>query len=104
MVRKRFNRHQILFGFGLTVLIIAFLSFYIWQLTESIRIGYEINQLQHKRKELIKQVERLETKKVSLLRLERIEKIAIDKLGLKKPEAGQIIVLPDIIQEEIEIP
>ncbi|MFW6159620.1 MAG: cell division protein FtsL [Acidobacteriota bacterium] len=104
MVRKRFNRHQIILGFGLTILVVAFLSFYIWHLTESIRIGYEINRLHHRREELLKQVEKLETRKVSLLRLERIEKIATNKLHLKKAESAQIILSPNKNWEEIESP
>jgi cell division protein FtsL len=37
------------------------------------------------------EIDRLRAQKASLLNLERLEKIAMEKLGYQYPEAGQII-------------
>ncbi len=91
MVRKKFNKKEILLGFLLTILVISILTFYIWHQMESIRIGYETGELEKRINTLIKKIEILEAKKSYLLSLENVEKIAIEELNLAKPKKNQII-------------
>lgn len=73
------------------VIVMFVLTFYIWNQTESIRLGYDIGKLEENLQTMKKEVEKLETKKSSLLSLERVEKIAREKLKLEKPKKEQIL-------------
>lgn len=74
-----------------TVIVVFVLSFYIWHQMESVRIGYTINELKKKVKELSEEVEKLEAKRAQLLSLERVEKVAKEELNLAEPREDQII-------------
>lgn len=91
MVRKKFSKAQIFLGISCTILLTFFLIFYIWHQAESIRLGYKTRQLEEEILSLKKEIEKLEVKKSSLLSLERVEKIAREKLKLTSPEKEQII-------------
>jgi len=91
MVRKKFNKKEILLGFLITIFVISILTFYIWHQMESIRIGYETGELEKRINTLIKKIEILEATKSHLLSLEKVEKIAIEELNLAKPKENQII-------------
>ena len=91
MVRKKFNKKEILLGFLITILVISILTFYIWHQMESIRIGYETGELKMRINTITKKIEILEAKKSHLLSLENVEKIAIEELNLAKPKKNQII-------------
>ncbi|NOR53232.1 MAG: cell division protein FtsL [Candidatus Aminicenantes bacterium] len=91
MVRKKFNKKEILLGFLITIFVISILTFYIWHQMESVRIGYETGELEKRINTLIKKIEILEVKKSHLLSLEKVEKIAIEELNLAKPKENQII-------------
>lgn len=72
-----------------TVFIISILTFYIWHQVEAVRIGYEINRLEDKVQKLKIEVEELETTKASLLSLEKVERIAKEKLKMVKTQENQ---------------
>jgi cell division protein FtsL len=91
MVRKKFNKKEILTGFLITILVISILTFYIWHQMESIRIGYETGKLKKRINTLTKKIEILEATKSHLLSLENVEKIAIEELNLAEPKKNQII-------------
>jgi len=91
MVRKKFNKKEIILIIGGTIIVIFFLTFYTWHQIESIRIGYEIGKLEEKVLKLRKDVEQLETVKSSLLRLDRVERIAKEDLNLVSPKKEQIV-------------
>ncbi len=91
MVRKKFRKKEILLVVAFTAFIVFVLSFYIWHQMESVRIGSEISELKKKVQELSEEVEKLEAKKSQLLTLERVEKVAKEKLDLAEPQEGQII-------------
>lgn len=74
-----------------TVLIISSLTFYIWQQTEAVRLGYEINTLEEKVQKLQIDVEELETTKSSLLSLEKVERIAKEKLKMIDTTEDRIV-------------
>ncbi len=91
MVRKKLNKKEILMGLVLTVLAMLVLIFYVWNQIESVRLGYKIGQLEERLLTLRKEVEKLEAEKSSLLALEKIEKIAKQKLKMDKVKKEQII-------------
>jgi cell division protein FtsL len=91
MVRKKFRKKQIMVVVAFTVIVVFVLSFYIWHQMESVRIGYTINELKKKIKELSEEVEKLEAKRSELLSLERVEKVAKEELNLAEPREDQII-------------
>lgn len=74
-----------------TIFIISILTFYIWHQTEAVRLGYEINRLEEKVQKLQIEVEELETTKSSLLSLEKVEKIAKEKLKMIATTEDQIV-------------
>jgi len=72
-----------------TLFIISILTFYIWHQVEAVRLGYKINRLEEKIQKLKIEVEELETTKASLLSLEKVERIAKDKLKMVKTQENQ---------------
>ena len=91
MVSKKFRRKEILIGIACTLFALLILSIYVWHQTESVSLGYSTAELEHRVVELEKDVEKLETVKSSLLTLNRVERIARDKLKLTEPAEGQIV-------------
>ncbi len=91
MVRKKFTKKEILLALLCSVLIISILTFYIWHQTEAVRLGYEINRLEEKVQKLQIEVEELETIKSSMLSLEKVEKIAKEKLKMIDTTEDQIV-------------
>lgn len=74
-----------------SLMTIVILTFYLWHITENTRLGYEIGRGENSLQTLREEVKKLEAKKAALLSLERVEKIAREKLGLAEPKEGQII-------------
>lgn len=91
MVRKRFSKREIAFGIFCTSIVLFFLTFYIWHQVESVRLGYQTGKLEEEVLSLRKEVERLEAEKASLLALERVEKIAKEKLNMDTPKDKQLV-------------
>jgi cell division protein FtsL len=89
MVRKKFTKKEMMLVFTCTVFIISILTFYIWHQVEAVRLGYEINRLEEKAQKLKIEVEELETTKASLLSLEKVERIAKEKLKMVKTQENQ---------------
>lgn len=91
MIKQRYSRKEIRMAVTCTVIVIFILSFYIWHQTESISIGYMTSDLEAEVSDLKKEIEKLETIKSSLLSLERVERIAREKLKLENPRETQIV-------------
>lgn len=91
MVRKKYTWKQLVVGGGLIILFLGNLTFYIWYQSESIRLGYKIHELEMRVEQLKEEIKRLETKKESLLSLERVDRIAREELNLQDPKPEQII-------------
>ncbi len=91
MVRKKYSTKEIVLFVSCTIIVIFILTFYIWHQMESIRIGYEIGQLEEKVLTLRRQVDELQTEKSSLLSLDRVEKIAKEELNLVEPKKEQLV-------------
>jgi cell division protein FtsL len=78
---------------------LAILAFFIFAILftysglnlKNVDLGYEQHELLQQEKKLHAEIDRLQAQKALLLNLERMEKIAIEKLGYQYPEADQII-------------
>ena len=64
---------------------------------KNVDLGYQQHELLQQEKAMRAGIDRLQAQKALLLNLERMEKIAMEKLGYQYPETGQIIkvVEPD---------
>jgi len=90
MVRKKFKKKEVILSIVCALLVLFILSLYVWHQTESVSLGYDTAELEHKVVQLKKEVEKLETIKSSLLSLDRVEQMAKKKLKLSEPEENQI--------------
>ncbi len=75
------------------VLVIG-LIFYVWLQVQMVGLSYEISKAQNQRKELVETNKKLRIQWASLRSPDRIEQIALNQLGLRPPERGQIEILP----------
>ncbi|MGB4704616.1 MAG: cell division protein FtsL [Candidatus Saccharicenans sp.] len=98
MVRKKYTWKQLALGIGLALLLLGNLTFYIWYQSESIRLGYRIHEMEIKAEKLREEIKRLETRKEALLSLDRIDRLAREKLGLKEPKSDQIIFENQVVR------
>jgi cell division protein FtsL len=91
MVRKKYQKKEIVLAAGCVLLAIATLTFYIWHQAALINLGYQTGKLEQEILRLNEEIKKLETQKASLLALDRVEKIARNELNLAEPKEEQII-------------
>jgi cell division protein FtsL len=91
MVRKKYQKKEILLAAACLLLAVATLTFYIWHQAALISLGYQIGKLEADILRLEEDIMKLETHKASLLSLDRVDKIARDELNLVEPKEEQII-------------
>jgi cell division protein FtsL len=78
---------------------LAILAFFIFVILftysslnlKNVDLGYQQHELLQQEKKMRAEIDRLQAQKALLLNLERMEKIAIEKLGYQYPEPDQII-------------
>ena len=58
-----------------------------------IRMGYEIDRIQNRFREVKVERERLEVELASLQDLATVQREAVERLGMVFPEAGQVVVV-----------
>lgn len=66
---------------------------YIWLHVQEVDLGYDIAKEQKQKRELLETNKKLRIQLANLKSPERIEGIALTKLGLRTPEKGQIEIL-----------
>ena len=91
MVHKKYTSRQIAFAASAGVLVICILAIYLWQITETVRLGYQANQAEAEKRALQKEVLLLKTEKASYLALDKVERTARERLGLTDPREDQVI-------------
>ncbi len=69
------------------ILIFGYLSLNL----KNVDFGYEMQELSERERELKEEINKLRAGKASLLNLERVEDIVINKLNYQYPEPGQFI-------------
>jgi cell division protein FtsL len=67
--------------------------FFLWQRYQFVRLGYEVNRLRAEKARLEETIEPLEVEVEYLSRLERIDRLAREQLGMQPPLPSQVIVL-----------
>lgn len=90
-MRGRLGRKDILLLGAAALCAVSILTFYLWQQTESIRIGYETGILEKKMADLVEEIKTLETRRAALLSQDRVERTARQELGLTDIRDDQII-------------
>ena len=96
--RKRQTKDKLPTG-PLKVLILLLVFFvpgvlvYIWLHVQEVNLGYDIAKGQKQKRELLEINKKLRIELANLKSPERIEGIALTKLGLRTPEKGQIEIL-----------
>jgi len=78
----------------LAFIIMTGIIFYVWLQVQMVGLSYEISSAQKQKKELVEINKKLRIQWASLRSPDRIERIALNQLGLRPPERGQIEILP----------
>ena len=93
MVRKPHPPREIAVWIAIALLVVSVLFFYLWHINEKHRLGLQSATHETELKALRGEVARLETRKATLLALDRVERIARQSLGLVDPRPDQIFVV-----------
>jgi cell division protein FtsL len=67
--------------------------FYLWQRFQFTKLGFEVARLRQLKAQLEERIEPLQVEVDYLSRLERIDTLAREQLGMRPPAPGQVIVL-----------
>ncbi len=83
-------------NYGKLIALTAFILFTLLFTYSSLNLrntdyGYEKQRLLNRQKELREEIDKLSARKATLLDLERVERIVVQKLGYAYPEKGQIV-------------
>ncbi|MBI5584095.1 MAG: cell division protein FtsL [Deltaproteobacteria bacterium] len=68
--------------------------FYVWLQVQVVNLSYDISRAQKQRKELVEINKKLRIQLANMKAPDRIEQIALNQLGLRAPQRGQIEILP----------
>jgi len=79
--------------FMIGAVFIAVILLDIWQHVHIVTMGYEVEQAQRMQKEMQQIHQQLLVEVETLSALDRIERIAISKLGMVKPQEGQVVLV-----------
>ena len=92
---KTMNRssNRILFFILFLVFLIGGSLFYVWSRIQVIQVGYEISNTLKEERALAEANKRIRLEIATLKSYTRIEKIAVEELGMGKPKPGQVIVI-----------
>ncbi len=92
---KKMNRssNRIFFFTLLLVFLIGGSLFYVWSRIQVIQIGYEISNALKEERALAEASKRIRLEIATLKSYTRIEKIAVEELGMGKPNPDQVIVI-----------
>jgi cell division protein FtsL len=89
---KRQSKEHIIFCLML-VLVLAAVVLLITQYSQTVFASYRINKLERKIQLLNEEQNRLEVEVAKLGSLERIERVAVEELGLQYPDLNQLRLL-----------
>ncbi len=81
------------FFLGVMVVLGVWCLFYVGIKIDMWRLGYEIEELQEQRTELVRQQEDLQGKLSALMDPQRIAKRAQQQLGFMVPQEGQVVMI-----------
>lgn len=76
------------------LLLLLGVLFYVWQHIQVVRTGYEIERLREERAALLQRNREMTLEIGRLTSLRRVEELARKRLGMVRPEPGQVILVP----------
>jgi cell division protein FtsL len=79
-----------------TLVLLGCLLLYVTQGIQVIRMGYEIDRLQNRYREVKAERQRLEVELASMQELATVQREAVERLGMVFPEAGQVVVVREV--------
>ena len=91
--RSRLSRGAMIVWVLATSVLLGSLLLYVTQGIQVIRMGYEIDRIQNRFREVKVERERLEVELASLQDLATVQREAVERLGMVFPEAGQVVVV-----------
>ncbi len=80
----------------LIVAIMIIILFYVWQKVTVNRLGFEIGELERQERELTEKNQDMKLKREMLRSLDRIERVARERLGMKIPDKVKLIPISSI--------
>jgi cell division protein FtsL len=92
---KTFKKKKSPIGMWVVVTIILFLLLfsYLSLNLKNVDFGYEMQELRLYERQLKEEINQLKARKASLLNLERVEDIVMNRLGYQYPEPDQLIMV-----------
>lgn len=90
---KQKNTDPLFAAIKVIIVILLFTVFYLWSRLEVVRLGYEIAKANKERESLMDDNRRFKLEILSLKSPQRIEAIALDRLGLVYPKGEQVIIV-----------
>ena len=91
--RSRLSRGAMVVWALATSVLLGCLLLYVTQGIQVIRMGYEIDRIQNRFREVKAERERLEVELASIQELATVQREAIERLGMVFPGAGQVVVV-----------
>ncbi len=79
-------------AWGLVLLSVFFL-FYVWQHTQVVKFGYEVESLRKERQDLMNEYYFLKYRLNDVKSLSRVERTAREELGMITPRTDQVVIL-----------
>lgn len=67
--------------------------FFVWQRYQFIRLGFTVHKLREERAAVVEKIEPLRVEVEYLSRLERIDALARQQLGMRPPTPSQVILI-----------
>jgi cell division protein FtsL len=90
---KGIKLHLILLFAAFLLFFIAGSLFYVWSRIQVLQLGYEISSALKEEKALTETNKKLRLEIATLKSYSRIEKLAVEELGMTKPKPEQVIVI-----------
>lgn len=91
--KHRLSRRALIVWVLATSVLLGSLLLYVRQGIQVIRMGYEIDRVQSRYREVKVEWERLEVELASLQDLRTVQREAVERLGMVMPAAGQVVVV-----------
>ncbi len=76
-----------------TVLVLLGVLLYLWPQMRIVELGYQQSALRSQQTKIVQRQKELGVELASLRRLDRIEQIAVNQLGMRAPQLSQVIYL-----------
>ncbi len=73
--------------------VISVLLLYVWQRVDLVRVGYDIQQLKARQTALQRENHELRVKVSALTSPERIARLASEKLNMRQPQPGEVVLV-----------